>query len=52
MPHSPIFLAAVGKGMSSPLNHIVHFGSFRLGKNWQGDNLHCEQGQMFYNSAT
>ena len=36
-PHN--FLAAVGKGRSSPLNNIVHFGSFGPGKNWQGDNL-------------
>ena len=39
MPHTPTFLlAAVGKGRSSPLNHMVHFGSFRPGK-------------MFYSSA-
>ena len=34
-----ICLAVVGKGRSSPLNHMVHFGSFRPSKNWQGDNF-------------
>ena len=39
MPHNPTILAAVYKGRSSPLNDMVHFRSFRQGKNWQGDNL-------------
>ena len=36
---TPHFLAAVGKGMSSPLHHIVYFRSFRRGKKWQADYL-------------
>ena len=33
------FLAAVGKGRSSPLNNMIHFGSFRPSTNWQGGNF-------------
>ena len=36
---TPQFLAAVGKGRSSPLHDMIHFVSFIPGKNWQGDNL-------------
>ena len=36
---TPQFLAAVGKGRSSSLNNMDHYGSFRPGKNWQRDNL-------------
>ena len=36
MPHNPTFLAVVGKGGSSPLNHKVLFESLGPVKNWQG----------------